>query len=202
MWRHGALASLGFLSLASQAFALGPNTREPAGPAITLAARAAEHNGGWGRAWPRYERPRYTPPRCEPPRYTPPRWEHPRRPEPPPVFVPQFTQLETHTILDGRAVVICATIWRDECGRWNVKAAVRAENGCELPPIFSASLAVKSDRRWWRADMEPDSCDPRSASFRVGAGPDWTCDSDARVCLHLRTPGGRRMIQWDGVRVD
>ncbi|MFA6046141.1 MAG: hypothetical protein WC718_14245 [Phycisphaerales bacterium] len=206
MWRHGAMASLGFLSLASHAIALPTDVREQhSAPAIITAAatlpgpgQVALRVGGV----PSYRPPRYTPPHIELPRYDPPRIQRPHRPAPPPVFVPHYTQLETRTILDGHDVKISAIIWRDECGRWNVKASVKGERGCELPPIFSASLAVKSDRRWWRTDMDRDACDPRQSSFRVAAGPNWGCDSDARVCLHLKTPGGRRMIQWDNVRVD
>ena len=202
MWRHGALASLGVLSLASHAMALPIDAREQrsASAMVSVTFQDKGSTDNQVRAW--YQPPRYTPPRIELPRYDPPRIERHRRPAPPPVFVPHYTQLETRTILDGREVMVLATLWRDEHGRWNVKVSLRGERGCELPPIYSASLAVKSDRRWWRADMANEARDARRHSYSVAAGQAWGCDRDARVFLHLMTPSGGRMIRWDGVRVD
>lgn len=176
MWRHGALASLGFLTLATQAIAIFPGDRGPAHSLTAIAAHPTSGGDAGGRARPRYG--------------------------PPPVFVPRYTRLSTYTILDGREVTISATIWRDERGKWVVRAAVRGEHARELPPIFSASLAVKSDHRWWRTDMELDARERHRAAFGVASGPRWGRDADARVRLYVNTPGGRRMIQWDNVRVD
>lgn len=203
MWRHGASASLGILLLASPALATHPDSRQQASISIRIGSDRAYPRPQRPRfEHPRYERPRYEPPRIELPRVEPPRADHPRRPEPPPVFVPHFTNLSTRTQIDGRWVIVKATVWRDECGRWNARAAVLNDDRCEAPEIFSASLAVKSDRRWWRTGMDRASCEPRAQGFAAEPGPNWGCDGDARVCVHLVTSGGRHMIQWDDVRVD
>ncbi|MBI1190319.1 MAG: hypothetical protein GC200_06520 [Tepidisphaera sp.] len=238
MWRIGAMASLGILSLASPAFADHPDERatvsiriggdrddrgnsrdnsrgdrDDRGKSREDDRRDNDHRDNDRRDndsrghFPRYEYPRYQPKRIELPRIEWPRprvvvIEHRPRPEPRPVFVPHYTNLSTRTQIDGRWVIVSATLWRDECGHWNASAKVIGDDRCDLPPIISANLAVKSDHRWWRTDLDRAGCDPRAATFAADAGPDWGCDGDARVCVHLVTPGGRHMIQWDDVRVD